>query len=174
MQLNINGQPHEVADNPEGVLLWALRDELGMTGTKFGCGAGICGACTVHVNGNAQRACITPLASLEGADIRTIEGLATIEADGTRQLHPVQQAFIEHQVPQCGWCMSGQLMHSAAFLENHEDITALEEEEVVTAMSGNYCRCGCYVRIKSAVIEAAHQMAADVSQTGASQSEVAS
>ncbi len=155
MQLNINGQTHEVADNPSGMLLWAIRDELGMTGTKFGCGAGICGSCTVHIDGVAQRSCITPLESVEGAEIRTIEGLASQNSAGEIELHPLQQAFIDHQTPQCGWCMSGQLMHAAAFLEATPSPT---DEEITEAMSRNYCRCGCYVRIKSAVREAADKL----------------
>lgn len=157
MQLNINGQIHEVTDNPSGMLLWAIRDELGMTGTKFGCGAGICGSCTVHIDGVAQRACITPLESVADAEIRTIEGLASRRSNGEIELHPVQQAFVDHQTPQCGWCMSGQLMQAAAFLEANP---APSDEEISDAMSRNYCRCGCYVRIKSAIREAADKLAA--------------
>jgi isoquinoline 1-oxidoreductase alpha subunit len=132
-----------------------LRDELGLTGTKFGCGVGICGACTVHVNGTAMRACVTPLAAVEGQEIRTIEGLATMQSDGSTRLHPVQQAFIDEQVPQCGWCMSGQIMTAAAFLASKQSPSA---EEIIQAMGANYCRCGCYFRIKRAVISAAAQM----------------
>lgn len=156
MNLMINGETHEVTDNPNAPLLWVLRDELGLTGTKFGCGMGICGACTVHIDGIAMRACITPLAAAEGREIRTIEGLAIEEADGTITLHPVQQAFIDEQVPQCGWCMSGQIMAATALLEQ---TPAASEEEIVNTMSNNYCRCGCYVRIKRAVVSAAEQMA---------------
>jgi len=152
MKLRINGEVHEVEDDPSGMLLWAIRDELGMTGTKFGCGAGICGACTVHVNGKAQRSCVTPLVTVEDAEIRTIEGLAPDEIT----LHPVQKAFIDHQTPQCGWCMSGQIMHAAAFLEENPTPS---DDEIVAAMGNNYCRCGCYVRIKSAVTQAAEEMA---------------
>jgi len=152
MEININGQAHEVVDNPANLLLWTLRDELGMIGTKFGCGAGICGACTVHIDGVATRSCITPLASVVGKSIRTIEGLAD---EGT--LHPVQQAFIDAQVPQCGWCMSGQIMTAAAFLDANDKPT---ETELVDAMGQNYCRCGCYVRIKQAVSLSAERMAA--------------
>ena len=143
MKLTINNESREVSGEAADMLLWVLRDELEMTGTKFGCGAGICGACTVHVDGVATRSCITPLAAVEGKVIRTIEGLAT---DGT--LHPVQQAFIDEQVPQCGWCMSGQIMTAAAYLESNK---APSEDEIVEAMGNNYCRCGCYVRILSAV-----------------------
>ncbi len=156
MQLTINGETHEVADNPNAPLLWALRDELGLTGTKFGCGIGICGACTVHIDGVAMRACVTPLAAAEGREIRTIEGLADRAADGLITLHPVQQAFIDEQVPQCGWCMSGQIMTAAAFLAQNPTPS---EEEIVDAMGNNYCRCGCYVRIKRAVQGAAQQLA---------------
>jgi len=156
MQLLINGEPHEVEDNPTAPLLWALRDELGLSGTKYGCGAGICGACTVHVDGVATRSCITPLAAVAGREIRTIEALATTEPDGTIALHPVQQAFVDEQVPQCGWCMSGQIMTAAAFLAQTPTPT---EEEIINAMGNNYCRCGCYVRIKRAVIKAAAELA---------------
>ena len=151
MQLTINGQQHTVADDGTRLLLWVLRDELGFTGTRFGCGAGICGSCTVHVDGVAIRSCITPLAAVEGKQIRTIEGLA--EGD---TLHPVQQAFVDQQVPQCGWCMSGQIMVAAAFLDANP---TPNEEQIVEAMGNNYCRCGCYVRIKSAVEQAAVAMA---------------
>jgi isoquinoline 1-oxidoreductase subunit alpha len=152
MQLTINNTTYEVADDPAAPLLWVLRDELGLTGTKYGCGAGICGACTVHVNGLATRACVTPLAAVAAAEIRTIEGLATANPDGTTTLHPVQQAFVAEQVPQCGWCMSGQIMAAAAFLQSTSNPS---EAEVTGAMSANYCRCGCYVRIKRAVLAAA-------------------
>lgn len=157
MRLDINGDSVEVTDNPEAMLLWALRDELGITGTKFGCGAGICGACTVHVDGIATRACVTPLSAVADKSIRTIEGLAQNNSDGTRTLHPVQQAFIDQQVPQCGWCMSGQIMAAAAFLEQNANPTL---DDINLAMSGNYCRCGCYVRIRSAVEQAAAELAA--------------
>lgn len=147
MQLTINGTQVDVADGTERMLLWVLRDELGMTGTRFGCGAGICGACTVHVDGVATRSCVTPLALAEGKEIRTIEGLANGDV-----LHPVQQAFIDLQVPQCGWCMSGQIMAAAAFVDATPNPT---DDQIVEAMGDNYCRCGCYVRIKAAVRQAA-------------------
>ncbi len=151
MQLMINGTEREVGDDPSALLLWVLRDELGMTGTKYGCGAGICGSCTVHVDGVATRSCITPAASVAGKSIRTIEGLA----EGAT-LHPVQQAFVDAQVPQCGWCMSGQVMTAAAFLEQNG---APDDDQIVEAMGDNYCRCGCYVRIFRAVKQAAGAMA---------------
>lgn len=157
MNLTINGERFEVAGEPGAMLLWTLRDELALTGTKFGCGAGICGACTVHVEGNPTRACVTPLAAVEGKEIRTIEGLALHHEDGSRTLHPVQQAFVEEQVPQCGWCMSGQIMTAAAFLDRNPNAT---EEEIVSAMSNNLCRCGCYVRIRRAVAAASAEITA--------------
>jgi len=147
MQLMINGADVTVEEGGSRLLLWVLRDELGYTGTRFGCGAGICGACTVHVDGIATRSCITPLAAVEGKEIRTIEGLATND-----QLHPVQQAFIDQQVPQCGWCMSGQIMTAAAFLNANPSPT---DEQIVEAMGNSYCRCGCYVRIKAAIQQVA-------------------
>lgn len=158
MQLTINETQYEVNDEPANLLLWVLRDELGLTGTKFGCGVGICGACTVHVDGVATRSCITPLGTVQSAAIRTIEGLAqSMQDDGA--LHLVQRAFIDEQVPQCGWCMSGQIMTAAAFLQQNPNPS---EAEIVAALGNNYCRCGCYVRIKRAVAAAAAAMA----QTG--------
>lgn len=146
MELIINGQTRFIAD-PNALLLWALRDELGLTGTKFGCGAGICGACTVHVNGEPVRACITPVSAVAGKTVTTIEGLGQ-----NGQLHPVQRAFLEEQVPQCAWCMSGQMMTAAAFLAQNPSPTT---DEIRQAMNRNYCRCGCYVRIQSAIAKAA-------------------
>jgi isoquinoline 1-oxidoreductase subunit alpha len=150
MQLKINEEVVEVAEGGGRMLLWVLRDELGLTGTKFGCGAGLCGACTIHINGVATRACVTPLAMVEGQEIRTIEGLAEGE-----HLHPVQQAFIDLQVPQCGWCMSGQIMTAAAFLDQ---TPRPGDDEITEALNNNYCRCGCYVRIHAAVKQAAEEM----------------
>ncbi len=155
MQLNINGEVRDIADQPDEKLLWVLRDELNMTGTKFGCGAGICGACTVQVDGVATRSCLLPVAAVVGKAVRTIEGLATRHADGTHTLHAVQQAFIDEQVPQCGWCMSGQIMTATAFLANNPTPSA---EQIDSALGNNYCRCGCYVRIRRAVAAAARQM----------------
>lgn len=149
MELTINGQTYTIADlGDTRPLLNVIRDELNLTGTKIGCAIGICGACTVHVDGVAVRSCQTPVNSVIDKEIRTIEGLA--DADGT--LHPVQQAFLEHQVPQCGWCMSGQMMTAAALLADNEKPTA---EDIVTAMDNNYCRCGTYHRIRQAVARAA-------------------
>ena len=156
MELKVNGTIHTLDASPDERLLWALRDTLGLTGTKFGCGIGICGACTVHVNGAAVRSCLMPVAAVAQADIRTIEGLAETDGNEVITLHPVQQAFIDHQVPQCGWCMSGQIMQAASFLAQNPQPTA---EETERAMSGNYCRCGCYVRIRKAVETAGAAMA---------------
>jgi len=157
MKLMINGTGYEVAEDPPRPLLWVLHDELGLIGTKFGCGIGICGICTVHIDGEAVRSCVTPLSRVDG-EIRTVEGLATVADDGTRLLHPIQQAFLEDQVPQCGWCMSGQMMAAAAFLEQN---STPSEAEIVDAMNRVYCRCGCYHRIKGAVAKAAERLAAE-------------
>jgi isoquinoline 1-oxidoreductase alpha subunit len=152
MKLMINGKTYHVADKPDRPLLWILRDELGLTGTKYSCGIGECGSCEVHVDGMATRSCITMISEVKGRAIRTIEGLAA--SDGS--LHPVQQAFLDEQVPQCGWCMSGQIMRATAFLEANPSPT---EESIVSTMSNNYCRCGTYGRIKRAVAKAAKDMA---------------
>jgi isoquinoline 1-oxidoreductase alpha subunit len=157
MELNLNGATIAVNAGPGDLLLWVLRDELGLIGTRFGCGAGICGACTVHVDGVATRACMTPLSLVEGKQVRTIEGMAEQADDGTIVLHPLQRAFIDLQVPQCAWCMSGQIMTAAAFLQQNP---SPNEEQIVDALANNYCRCGCYARIKRAVAQAAEQMAA--------------
>ncbi len=146
MLLTINALPHTVPDSPARLLLWVLRDELGLVGTRYGCGIGECGACTVHVDGKAVRSCITPLATVAGKQIRTIEGLAEGE-----ELHPVLQAFLDLQVPQCAWCMTGQIMTAAALLEAAPDAG---EEEVLDAMDRCLCRCGTYGRIRRAVLEA--------------------
>ena len=151
MEIIVNGVSQAVdPDYEKGVLLWVIRDQIGLTGTRFGCGAGICGACTVHVDGVATRSCVTPVAEVVGKEIRTIEALAE---DGV--LHPVQQAFIDLQVPQCAWCMSGQMMQAASLLAQNNNPS---EEEIVAGMSQNYCRCGCYTRIKAAVAQAAEKM----------------
>lgn len=156
MKLAINGEFYEVTDGPDRPLLWVIRDELGLPGTKFGCGIGYCGSCTVHVDGQATRACITPVAAVVGKTITTIEGLATKLEDGQWQLHPIQQAFLDEQAPQCSWCMSGQMMTAAALLAANAHPSA---DEIVAGMGRNYCRCGCYIRIKAAVARAADLMA---------------
>ena len=145
-KLNINGEATEVDAPPSMPLLWVLRDKLGLTGTKYGCGIAQCGACTVHVAGNAVRACVLPVSAVSG-DVTTIEGLAQ-GAD----LHPLQVAWIEHDVPQCGYCQSGQIMSAAALLTRNAQPT---DEDIDQAMGGNYCRCGTYVRIREAVHTAA-------------------
>jgi isoquinoline 1-oxidoreductase alpha subunit len=133
-------------------LLWVIRDELKMTGTKFGCGAGLCGACTVHVNGNAQRSCVLPVSAIEGQSITTIEGLASSDDD----LHPVQQAWLEYDVPQCGYCQAGQIMATVDFLKKHPTPS---DEDIDNNMT-NICRCGTYVRIRKAIHRAAELTAA--------------
>jgi len=146
--LRINGSDRKVDVAPETPLLWVLRDTLQLTGTKFGCGAGLCGACTVHVDGAAIRSCSTPVSQATGKNITTIEGLA---ANG---LHPLQQAWIEEQVPQCGYCQAGQIMAAAALLAKTPQPS---DEQITQAMSGNLCRCGTYDRIRQAIHRAAGQ-----------------
>ncbi|MCB1526635.1 MAG: (2Fe-2S)-binding protein [Hyphomicrobiaceae bacterium] len=146
MKLRVNGQDHEIDVEPDMPLLWVLRDELGITGVKYGCGIAQCGACTVHMGGTAIRSCQTPASSVDG-EITTIEGLGTPE-----QLHIVQAAWIEHQVAQCGYCQSGQIMQAASFLAENPDPT---DQEIDDAMSGNLCRCGTYPRIRAAIKTAA-------------------
>jgi len=152
MQLMINGQPYQVGGEPDRLLLWVLRDELGLTGTKFGCGMGICGSCTVHLDGVPTRACITMMSAAQDKEVRTIEGLAEIGTNGETILHPVQQAFLDEQAPQCSWCMSGQMMTAAALLEQNPGPNA---DEIRQAMDAVYCRCGTYHRIRKAVARAA-------------------
>jgi isoquinoline 1-oxidoreductase alpha subunit len=144
--IKVNGQPREVNADPEMPLLWALRDILGMTGTKFGCGIAQCGACTVHVDGVPIRSCSTPLSAIGDKEVVTIEGLST---DGS---HPVQQAWVEAQVPQCGYCQSGQIMSAAALLATKPNPT---DADIDAAMAGNICRCGTYQRIRAAIHRAA-------------------
>jgi aerobic-type carbon monoxide dehydrogenase small subunit (CoxS/CutS family) len=142
----LNGKPETVDVSPEMPLLWVLRDTLNLTGTKFGCGMALCGACTVHVNGEATRSCITPISSVSGKNVTTIEGLS---ANG---LHPVQQAWIEEDVPQCGYCQSGQIMSAVALLAKKPHPS---DAEIDDFMSGNICRCGTYQRIRKAIHRAA-------------------
>jgi aerobic-type carbon monoxide dehydrogenase small subunit (CoxS/CutS family) len=144
--LTINGANHEVDVEPETPLLWVLRDSIGLTGTKFGCGIAQCGACTVHLDGQPVRACSTPAASAVGRQITTIEGLS---ADAS---HVLQRAWIEHTVPQCGYCQSGQIMTAAALLARNPDPS---DNEIDAAMAGNLCRCGTYSRIRRAIHRAA-------------------
>ena len=150
MQLNVNDTVVEAGDLEGRLLVYVLRDKLGLTGTRFGCGAGHCGSCTVWVDGVPTRSCQKPAAGVVGQAITTIEGLAAT-ADGGG-LHPVQQAFLELQVPQCGWCMSGQMMTAAAFLRDNPEPARAEVE---AALDQNYCRCGTYHRLRQAVLRAA-------------------
>lgn len=142
----LNGKSQSVEVDPQMPLLWVLRDTLNLTGTKFGCGMALCGACTVHINGEAARSCITPISAVAGKKITTIEGLS---ADGS---HPVQQAWMEEDVPQCGYCQSGQIMSAAALLSKKPKPTDPEIDEFMT---GNICRCGTYQRIRKAIHRAA-------------------
>jgi len=141
VKLKINGTVHDLDVEDDAPLLWVIRDEVGLTGTKFGCGIAQCGACTVHVDGNAQRSCVTPVGSVVGKEITTIEGLS---ANG---LTPVQQAWIDHQVPQCGYCQSGMIMAVSALLKTNPRPTDGQLADAIT----NICRCGTYPRIRDAV-----------------------
>ncbi len=146
MKLKINGVDKTLDVDPEMPLLWALRDVLGLTGTKYGCGEALCGACTVHLDGHAVRACVTPMRRADGKTITTIEGLS---ADGS---HPLQKAWLELRVPQCGFCQAGQIMSAAALLAANPNPT---DTEIDQSMAGNICRCGTYTRIRSAIKKAA-------------------
>jgi isoquinoline 1-oxidoreductase subunit alpha len=145
--LRVNGSERKVDVSPDTPLLWVLRDTLQLTGTKFGCGAGLCGACTVHVDGEARRSCSTPVSQATGKNITTIEGLPS--AGG---LHPLQQAWIAEDVPQCGYCQVGQIMSAAALLAKTPQPS---DDQITEAMSGNLCRCGTYDRIRRAIHRAA-------------------
>lgn len=147
-KFNINGTARELEVDPATPILWVVREQLGLNGTKFGCGIAQCGACTVHLDGRSVRSCSTPVSEAEGKDITTIEGLKG--EDGT--LHRVQQAWIDEQVPQCGYCQSGQIMAAVALLERNPDPT---DEQINSAMAGNVCRCGMYGRIRKAIKTAA-------------------
>lgn len=147
-KLVVNGEERTVDVDPSTPLLWVLREQLKLNGTKFGCGIAQCGACTVHVDGVPVRSCSTPVAAADGAAVTTIEGVA--DEDGTR--HAVQAAWIEHQVPQCGYCQSGQIMSAVALLRDNPNPT---DEDIDAAMSGNICRCGAYGRIRAAIKTAA-------------------
>ena len=146
IQLKVNGKSQSFQGDPDMPLLWYLRDVLGLTGTKFGCGASLCGACTVHRNGKAIRSCVTPMSTLSQAEITTIEGV------GGGQLHPVQKAWVEANVPQCAYCQPGQIMQAISLLAKTPKPT---DEEIDDGMQGNICRCGTYQRIRAAIKAAA-------------------
>ncbi|MDG2501994.1 MAG: (2Fe-2S)-binding protein [Porticoccaceae bacterium] len=155
--INVNGTQHKLQVDPSTPLLWVLREQLNLTGTKFGCGISQCGACTVHVNGVATLSCITPLSAVDGQSISTIEGLAP----SPDQLHPLQQSWIDEQVPQCGYCQSGQLMRAANLLAHNPSPS---DADIDVAMAGNICRCGMYNRIRKAIKSAAGVQQFDPSQ----------
>ena len=142
MKLKVNGKNHNFRGDPAMPILWYLRDELALTGTKFGCGAALCGACTVHLDKQAVRACITPMSVAEGRAITTIDGLS-VNGD-----QPLQKAWAQHNVPQCGYCQSGQIMQAAVLLQNN---SAPGDDDIDTAMAGNICRCGTYDRIRKTI-----------------------
>ena len=146
ISFNLNGSTVSVQAEADTPLLWVIRDEVGLTGTKFGCGAALCGACTVHLNGTPIRACQTPVSAVAGKKVATIESLSSDNS------HPLQKAWIKHQVPQCGYCQSGQLMSAAALLTKNKNPS---DADIDNAMSGNLCRCGTYNRIRAAIKDAA-------------------
>ena len=149
IRLKVNGKERAFDGDPEMPLLWYLRDVAGLTGTKFGCGMALCGACTVHQNGEATRSCSTPMKEVAGSEITTIEGIASF--------HPVQKAWMEIRVPQCGYCQTGQIMQAIALLKENKHPS---DEDIDVAMSGNLCRCGTYQRIRAAIHVAAKELAA--------------
>jgi isoquinoline 1-oxidoreductase alpha subunit len=151
ISFDLNGSTVSVQAEPDTPLLWVIRDEVGLTGTKFGCGAALCGACTVHLDGVAIRSCQTPVSSVSGKKVSTVESLS---ADNS---HPLQKAWIKHQVPQCGYCQSGQLMSASALLAKNKNPS---DADIDNAMSGNLCRCGTYNRIRAAIKDAAAEMRA--------------
>jgi isoquinoline 1-oxidoreductase alpha subunit len=152
IEFELNGQPVQTDDAPDTPLLWSVRDTFKLKGSKFGCGAGLCGACTMHLDGQAVRSCTLPISAVAGRQITTIEGLGTPDA-----MHALQSAWVEYSVPQCGYCQSGQIMSAAALLATN---AAPSEQQVEQAMAGNICRCGCYPRIKKAILSVADQTAA--------------
>ena len=153
ISVTINDDAYELDVDPATPLLWAIREKAGLTGTKFGCGIAQCGACTVHLNGNPIRSCVTPVQVADGQQITTIEGVSGGEA-----LHPVQQAWIDEQVPQCGYCQSGQIMSAVALLASNPDPS---DADIDVAMRGNICRCGTYSRVRRGIKRAATAMGAD-------------
>ena len=149
ISFNLNGSTVSVQSEADTPLLWVIRDEVGLTGTKFGCGAALCGACTVHLNGTPIRACQTPVSAVAGKKVSTVESLSDDNS------HPLQKAWIKHQVPQCGYCQSGQLMSAAALLSKNKNPS---DADIDNAMSGNLCRCGTYNRIRAAIKDAAAEL----------------
>ncbi len=152
--ITINDVQYPIDVPDDMPLLWFLRDKLELTGTKYGCGEGLCGACTVHVNGFATRACITPISAIAGSNVTTIEGLSE-QGD-----HPLQKAWLEHNVPQCGYCQAGQIMSAASLLKTNPNPT---DDDIVLGMQGNICRCGTFQRIKKAIKSASYDLAKEVS-----------
>lgn len=149
ISLSINGQSHELDVSPETPLLWVVRDIVGLKGSKFGCGMGLCGACTMHLNGTAIRTCVTPVSAANGQAVTTIEGLGTPD-----EPHPLQDSWQQFNVPQCGYCQSGQLMSASSLLASNPKPS---REDIRAAMSGNLCRCGTYPRIEQAILHASGQ-----------------
>jgi len=149
ISFNLNGSTVTVQAEPDTPLLWVIRDEVGLTGTKFGCGAALCGACTVHLNGSPIRSCQTPVSAVAGKKVATVESLS---ADNS---HPLQKAWVKNQVPQCGYCQSGQLMSATALLAKNKNPS---DSDIDAAMTGNLCRCGTYNRIRAAIKDAAAEM----------------
>ena len=147
MRIAVNGRAFDVDAEAETPLLWVLRDHLGLTGTKFGCGIAQCGACTVHIDGQARRSCVMPIGELDGASVTTIEGLAAV--------HPVQAAWLAENVPQCGYCQSGQIMSTVALLRANPAPT---DDDIDRSLAGNLCRCGTYLRIRAAIHQAARSL----------------
>ena len=154
--LQVNGRAQRLNVDPSTPILWALRDSLGLTGTKFGCGAALCGACTVHVDGQATRSCVTPIGSVEGRQITTIEA---VTGGDDRVGKAVRDAWVKHDVAQCGYCQSGQIMSATAFLKSLPKGTQPSAADIDGAMAGNVCRCGTYARIRAAVADAARTLA---------------
>ena len=154
--LQVNGRAQRLDVDPSTPILWALRDSLGLTGTKFGCGAALCGACTVHVDGQATRSCVTPIGSVEGRQITTIEA---VTGGDDRVGQAVRDAWVKHDVAQCGYCQSGQIMSATAFLKSLPKGTQPSAADIDGAMAGNVCRCGTYARIRAAVADAARTLA---------------
>ena len=157
IRFTLNGREVTTNDDPNTPLLWAVRDTFKLKGSKYGCGAGLCGACTMHLDGKAIRTCVTPVSAVDGKSVTTIEGLGTPD-----DLHPLQAAWHEHSVPQCGYCQSGQIMSAAALLADNPNPS---EADVDAAMAGNICRCGCYPRIKKAILSVGESLAYEAAGT---------